>query len=450
MACNTCGQAGSNCGCDTSCFGGTANWLVPVNVAPPIEMASRKFAYITPDQVVWVVNHDGTEVIPIDADDVDWIIDANVALPPLADAEMFRIYRQDDKMLVVNEDRTDWIDLADIGGTGFQVQSDWEETNVAEKSYIKNKPTIPAEQVQSDWNVSDTASKAFIKNKPSIPAEQVQANWNETNASSKAFIQNKPDIPSPTPQIQSDWNQVDPSMVDFIKHKPTIVPQVQANWDETDTDSRAYIQNKPTIPTPVEQVQANWNETDTASKAFIQNKPTIPTPIDIHHGASFVAKTATSTPVSVSANTLVSLNVTDVFTGIPVNTYPSTQTVLDVLGSNTVGQPFVIKEGSQAGQAVDFDIVFGITPNFGGNQTATLIWEIYSLGSNTVVRTGQLTQTSSMPTGYTKVPHTIKATLVADQASLTNGYAIRLISDRPFTYDVSRVVRSINAMDVQE
>ncbi|MGL5719005.1 MAG: hypothetical protein ACRCX2_38735 [Paraclostridium sp.] len=272
MACSTCGQAGSNCGCDTSCFGGTANWLVPVKVAPPIEMASRKFAYITPDQVVWIVNHDGTEVIPIDSDDVDWIIDANVALPPLADAEMFRIYRQDDKMLVVNEDRTDWIDLADIGGTGFQVQSDWEETNVAEKSFIKNKPTIPAEQVQSDWTVSDTASKAFIKNKPTIPAEQVQANWNETNASSKAFIQNKPDIPSPTPQIQSDWNQVDPSMVDFIKHKPTIVPQVQANWNETDTDSRAYIQNKPAIPAP--QIQSDWNQANTSALDFIKNKPT--------------------------------------------------------------------------------------------------------------------------------------------------------------------------------
>lgn len=371
MACKTCGQAGSNCGCDTSCFGGTANWLVPVKVAPPIEMASRKFAYITPDQTVWVANFDGTEMIPLGGEDIDWIVDADEALPPLEEANPLRIYRQDDKMFIVNEAKTDWIDLTE--SSSF-------------------------EQVQADWDVTDEASKAFIKNKPTIP--------------------------TPIDPVQSDWNQTDSNELDFIK-------------------------NKPTIPVPVPQVQSNWNETDTNSPAFIQNKPTI-TPVEIHHGASFVAKTATSTPVTVSANTLVSLNVTDAFTSVPVNVYPSSQTVLDVLGSNTVGQPFVIKEGSQAGQAVDFDIVFGITPNFAGNTTATLIWEIYSLGSNTVVRTGALTQTSSMPTGYTRVPCTIKATLVADEASLTNGYAIRLISDRGFTYDVSRIVRSINAMDVQE
>lgn len=194
--------------------------------------------------------------------------------------------------------------------------------------------------------------------------------------------------------------------------------------------------------------QADWAQEDDLAPDYIKNKPTIPAPLQ--HGASFVAKTSTSTAVSVAANTLVSLNVTDAFAAIPVNVYPSTQTIADVLKSNTVGQPFVIKEGSQAGQSVDFDIVFGITPNFGGNTTATLIWEIYSLGSNTVVRTGQLTQTSSMPTGYTRVPCTIKATLIADAASLTNGYAVRLISDRAFTYDISRVVRSINTIDVQQ
>lgn len=141
MACKTCGQAGSSCGCDTSCFGGTANWLVPVKVAPPIEMASRKFAYVTPDNIVWVVNHDGTELIPL-SDNIDWIIDADEALPSLGDADPLRIYRQDDKMYIVNEAKTDWIDLTESSSFD-QVQADWNVTDEASKAFIKNKPTIP-------------------------------------------------------------------------------------------------------------------------------------------------------------------------------------------------------------------------------------------------------------------------------------------------------------------
>ena len=50
-----------------------------------------------------------------------------------------------------------------------QVQADWDETSTSKKSFIKNKPTIPAAQVQSDWNESDNSKKSFIQNKPTIP-----------------------------------------------------------------------------------------------------------------------------------------------------------------------------------------------------------------------------------------------------------------------------------------
>lgn len=49
------------------------------------------------------------------------------------------------------------------------IQSDWDQEDNAEFSYIKNKPTIPAAQVQSDWNQSDNNEVDFIKNKPTIP-----------------------------------------------------------------------------------------------------------------------------------------------------------------------------------------------------------------------------------------------------------------------------------------
>ena len=58
-----------------------------------------------------------------------------------------------------------------------------------------NKPTITA-QVQSDWNELDTTKKSFIVNKPTIPAAQVQSDWNEVDTTKKSFILNKPTIPT--------------------------------------------------------------------------------------------------------------------------------------------------------------------------------------------------------------------------------------------------------------
>ena len=47
---------------------------------------------------------------------------------------------------------------------GEQMQADWDETNTLSPAYIRNKPTIPAEQVNSDWNAN--SGKAKILNKP--------------------------------------------------------------------------------------------------------------------------------------------------------------------------------------------------------------------------------------------------------------------------------------------
>ncbi len=117
-------------------------------------------------------------------------------------------------------------------------------------------------------NISLSESSDVI----TISSSQVQSNWNETNSSDPSFIQNKPTIP-PTP-VQSNWNETNSSSLAFILNKPTIPSSpVQSNWNETNSSSLAFIQNKPTIPSA--QVQSNWNETNTSSPAFILNKPTI-------------------------------------------------------------------------------------------------------------------------------------------------------------------------------
>lgn len=191
-------------------------------------------------------------------------------------------------------------------------QSDWEETDTSDPSYIKNKPVIPepTEQVQANWNETDTTSKAYIQNKPNIPVPvpQMQADWEQDDTTEVDYIKNKPTIPAETPiattsiagkvkpdgttitvdsdgtisasassQVQVDWNQTDTTQVDYIKNKPVIpapTTQEQSDWNQTDTTAVDYIKNKPSIPT---LVQSDWNETDTTDPAYIQNKPTIPT-----------------------------------------------------------------------------------------------------------------------------------------------------------------------------
>jgi cytoskeletal protein CcmA (bactofilin family) len=129
-----------------------------------------------------------------------------------------------------------------------QVQSNWNETNSSDPSFIQNKPTIPPTPVQSNWNETNSSSLAFIQNKPTIPPTPVQSNWNETNSSSLAFIQNKPTIPAA--QVNSDWNETNSSSLAFIQNKPTI-PAAQVNSDWNATSGIAQILNKPTIPTTI-------------------------------------------------------------------------------------------------------------------------------------------------------------------------------------------------------
>lgn len=158
-----------------------------------------------------------------------------------------------------------------------QVQSDWDESDSSEPSYIRNKPTH-FEQVQADWDESDSEAADYIKNKPVIPDPQVQADWDESDSEAVSYILNKPVIPEPAPQEQADWDESDSTAVDYIKNKPIIpepVPQVQSDWDESDSSDPSYIQNKPAIPEPVSQVQADWDESDSSDVTYIQNKPNL-------------------------------------------------------------------------------------------------------------------------------------------------------------------------------
>lgn len=201
--------------------------------------------------------------------------------------------------LVPDEQGRVTVDLTNAG----KVQSDWEETNPNEASYIKNKPTIPPAPVQSDWAEDDDSSLAFIQNKPENLVQDADYVHTDNN-----FTDNDKDKldgieAGAEKNVQADWNQSDSSADDYIKNKPANLVQdadyvhtdnnftdndkdkldgieagaeqnVQADWNQTNSSADDYIKNKPTIPQPV---QSDWTETDSADPSYIQNKPNLAT-----------------------------------------------------------------------------------------------------------------------------------------------------------------------------
>ena len=167
----------------------------------------------------------------------------------------------------------------------LNVQSNWDETDATEDSYIQNKPILSEvgeENVQSDWDETDDTLDTFIDNKPIIPeAPDHTASEHEYFSGEYGDLTNPPTIPEAGDvNVQSDWNITDVTDDAYIENKPTIPEagdlNVQSNWDETDATDDAFILNKPTIPDAgigEENVQSDWDITDVDSDALILNKP---------------------------------------------------------------------------------------------------------------------------------------------------------------------------------
>lgn len=228
------------------------------------------------------------------------------------------------------------------------VQGDWNQANIADPSYIQNKPInlsnfiddINAINVKSDWNETNPLLSTFIENKPILApsnAEQnVQSDWNEASGSADSFILNKPVIPSALSQltddigltpIQSDWAQANSGLIDFIKNKPAIpagtnigVNYTANNITVTSNTGTSSVVAKATgtmagvmsstdkikldsLNANAEQnVQVNWNELDSGSDSFILNKPTI---INVPDSFKFVSDKTDFPPSSGGAITLL-------------------------------------------------------------------------------------------------------------------------------------------------
>lgn len=149
-----------------------------------------------------------------------------------------------------------WVE--DQSGTLTQIQSDWDEDDSSQVSYIQNKPSLAA--------VATSGSYADLSNKPTIPTVDQVYDSTSANAQSGAAvasaISGKQDTISDLETIRSG------AAAGATAVQPSQLATVATSG------SYADLSNKPSIPAA--QVQSDWNQTNDQAVDFIKNKPTIP------------------------------------------------------------------------------------------------------------------------------------------------------------------------------
>lgn len=143
-------------------------------------------------------------------------------------------------------------------GAEANVQSDWNVSDTSSDAYIRNKPDLSQYATQSDLagkqDKLTAGNNITITNNVIAAADQIQSDWNQTTVTAKDYIKNKPNIPSGNqllpPATAADEDKVltiddngDPQW-----QTPTAFTQQQADWNQTNTQAVDYIKNKPNIP----------------------------------------------------------------------------------------------------------------------------------------------------------------------------------------------------------
>ena len=201
------------------------------------------------------------------------------------------------------------IDLTDAG----KVQSDWDETNPAEPSYIQNKPdlsiyalkdeietgvfigvytgteetTTPYADYKSAWEDGKAVFLSYASGTDtllllmeSISDDEILftrtvgsfdgntygtvINYLVKVSSEDVYTFNSSTMGEE--QVQSDWAQTNNQAVDFIKNKPNLA-EVATSGSYND------LTDKPTIPAA--QVQSDWAQADSSAVDYIKNKPSL-------------------------------------------------------------------------------------------------------------------------------------------------------------------------------
>ncbi len=202
------------------------------------------------------------------------------------------------------------------------VQSDWNETNSASDSFIKNKPTIPEAQVQSDWEESDSAEPSYIKNKPQnlsiVGGEGISVTESQGNLeiavsadyATEDYVDQGLDDKLDK-SYSAEFYPMNDNPAGYLTEHQSLSAYATSAWveeqgyltsdDLTDYATREYVQEETSgkvdkvvgkglstndftnelldklndiEASAQKNVQSDWEESDTTSDSYIKNKPT--------------------------------------------------------------------------------------------------------------------------------------------------------------------------------
>ena len=204
------------------------------------------------------------------------------------------------------------IDLTDAG----KVQSDWDETNPAEPSYIQNKPDLSIYALKDEIETGAFIGVYTGITDTSTPYADYKSAWEDGKAVFLSYTSGDFNLLLPMEAISDDeilftrtvgsvsGNDYG-SIVNYLvsvsaeddsytfRSSSTGEEQVQSDWTEQDSTSKAYIQHKPNLATvattgdyedlsnkptiPAAQVQSDWSQSDNTQVDYIKNKPNLAT-----------------------------------------------------------------------------------------------------------------------------------------------------------------------------
>ena len=151
-----------------------------------------------------------------------------------------------------------------------QVQSDWEESDTSDPSYIQNKPT--EKQLVAGDNITITSNTTGVVISSTAAGGVTEA---EVYDATVTAIQTATGLIPDVSDFTTD-TEVYNATVTAIEHVTSMIPaaQVQSDWIEDDTTDPAYIQNKPEEKELV--AGQNISITETATAFVINaNVPTV-------------------------------------------------------------------------------------------------------------------------------------------------------------------------------
>ena len=141
-----------------------------------------------------------------------------------------------------------------------QVQSDWEESDTSDPSYIQNKPT--EKQLVAGDNITITSNTTGVVISSTAAGGVTEA---EVYDATVTAIQTATGLIPDVSDFTTD-TEVYNATVTAIEHVTSMIPaaQVQSDWIEDDTTDPAYIQNKPEEKELVAGQNISITETATA------------------------------------------------------------------------------------------------------------------------------------------------------------------------------------------